>query len=397
VIAILNLSTARSDYSPIRRSVYVQIWNKLRRMADFILFKYFGVWTFQFYNYIKTTGDNRGDIAIRIASEQLIHDYIDDTASFLEIGWHELDETAAAIVNDTCSAIVVAGGGYIFIDSSGNVPFRIEQHLKALRNINRPIFGLSIGVNRLLAPQCPDLAHVEKSDALCDLLSRFSLISVRDGASKSVLERFVDTCSVHVVADPALFLKRSPHLSLPETKNSFELWVGINVNFHGKHSTSLLKHNVECIAQVLQKLATTRICRFFYFVHTESERIIPKILAEKRIAVTVVDCQPVEMLAWYGMLDIHLCGMLHSSILSINAGVPTVNYGYDVKNLAFFKLMGFDDFYVHAQEMTPDGLWSLVQRILVDLDGCRRRLEERKEVLRKDMERFLTDTKAILT
>ncbi len=58
-------------------------------------------------------------------------------------------------------------------------------------------------------------------------------------------------------------------------------------------------------------------------------------------------------------MDFVICQMLHASILSASAGVPSINVGYDVKNASFYELMGQPELCIPHDEISVERLSSL--------------------------------------
>jgi polysaccharide pyruvyl transferase WcaK-like protein len=124
-------------------------------------------------------------------------------------------------------------------------------------------------------------------------------------------------------------------------------------------------------------------------VHYETERLIPHLLRSEGVSVTVVDAPPAELLAWYGYLDLTICQMLHSSILSFNAGVPAVNLGYDIKNHAFFELMNQERCCLPANTTGSEELLAAAEWAIEEGDALQRRIAARKVELRRDLDEYL--------
>jgi polysaccharide pyruvyl transferase WcaK-like protein len=58
--------------------------------------------------------------------------------------------------------------------------------------------------------------------------------------------------------------------------------------------------------------------------------------------------------------------MLHSSILSLSMGVPTLNIAYDSKNVAFYELLGVEPWIHPVSELSADKLANLAAEMLSD-------------------------------
>lgn len=71
-----------------------------------------------------------------------------------------------------------------------------------------------------------------------------------------------------------------------------------------------------------------------------------------------------KLASLYRTLDLHLCEMLHSSIFAVAAGVPTLNVSYDVKNRAFYEMLGIDRFCIDAEHLSETSLWQAAQALI---------------------------------
>jgi hypothetical protein len=93
----------------------------------------------------------------------------------------------------------------------------------------------------------------------------------------------------------------------------------------------------------------------------------------------------------------HLCQTLHSAIFAINAGVQTVNVGYDVKNFAFFELLGLPAYCLAPDKSLGDAMFAQAEEALADQLGLarRRRIKQRKSELRHVLDGFFIEIGAI--
>ena len=225
---------------------------------------------------------------------------------------------------------------------------------------------------------------------MTELLDLLALSSSRADTARKLLDQIQPGKTVCLV-DPALFLAPKVPAGFVPRPDDGALHVGLNIAFHGPNVSRTMPDRVRVVAAAARALAQRRACRFFYFVHYDSEILIPWLLRREGVPVTVVDAEPAEMLAWYGQLDLHICQMLHSSILSLNAGTPAINLSYDVKNAAFFKLMGLDGYCLPGSDTDAARLTATIDIALSRRDALARQIAARKVELGRKMDQFLAD------
>ena len=389
-VGIVAPFAGKDDGRPVSRTHVTWLRNRLSRLYDQFLWRMFGRWRFHFSTYEDRVNTNRGDMAIRIATRALLAEAIGDVAEFIEIGWDDLDEGFLARSSGDVDLVVLAGGGYLFCDSEGKLAPRVGRHLDTLMQLPCPVVGFCLGMNRLVGTS--DVRQSDIAPTSQPLIKRFfqrlALSSVRDHWAKHAL-RQVGEDTIAVLPDPALYLNAIVPENLPQPGAHDELWIGVNLAFHGKETTPILAQQLPVIVDVLRQLRARKECRFFYFVHYDTERLIPRLLAQAGISVTVVDCRPEEMVAWYRLLHVHICSMLHSSILAFNAHIPTINFAYDIKNYAFYEMMGMSDWILPATPLQAEEILCRLEALIANRKELSARIAQRKDMLRLDLDRFL--------
>jgi len=392
-IFVVSTFSSRTENIAIRRSAMGWLRNRARRRLDLMAWGLGGKWPFHYSTYVDHHDSNRGDSAIRRASIQLLRQAFSDAVEIAEFGWDDVDEDFVTRATGDADMVVIAGGGYFFFDANGNLPDRLIRHLDAFSRLRCPVVGLGLGLNCLLSQKDDPPRLTARSAAILErFLDRLALCSVRDEVTRAALA--IGSRSPVVTGDPALLLT-GQDVVLPVRQAGDGLWVGVNLAFHGPASTLLLARLFPVVVEALREFRSTRRCRFLYFVHSDAERLIPRLLARADIDMTVVDCAPEAMVSWYGLLDIHLCEMLHSAILATNAGIPAVNLAYDVKNLAFYELMGLVDI-LPAATVTAAEIVERLVGIADERDLRRQAILRRTAALRNEVEVFLASVAALI-
>lgn len=393
-IFVISTFSSQGEDRLIPRTPLGWLRNRGRRLLDLGQWRFGRRWGFHYSTYQDRADSNRGDSAIRRASVQLLRTTFPHDAEITEFGWDQVDTDFAVRANRDADLVVIAGGGYIFCDADGNLPLRLSHHLDAYERLECPIIGLGLGLNCLLSFQAGQpLLTQAATVSLHRLVQILALVSVRDAVTRQALT--FDAVLPALVPDPALLL-RAGRIGQSRQKPDGLVWLGLNLAFHGPASTQLLKRLFPVIVEVLRAFRRDHPCRILYFVHSDAERLIPRLLGGAGIPVTAIDAAPEEMLAWYGLLDIHLCEMLHSCILAANMGVPTLNLAYDSKNWAFYKMMGLTDI-LPAASAGPDEILAHLNAMLAGRDALGQAILRRKVELSGDMDRFLTRMAALLS
>ncbi len=388
-IYLLLPTSLRTEFAPIPRTRWQQVRTRVRRHLDRLGWTTRAGQPVHYSAHVDHYETNRGDIAIRLASRELLVQVFGAGTEFIEIGWSEVPDLDPDEINARADLFVIGGGGYFYFNSAGALSERIPRDLALLRALRCPIVSLASGVNQISAPVSGKVSAIqdEAQNQLREILHLLTLSSVRDRHSQEVLDAAVPGHTV-VLPDPALFL--SPAGPIAARPSDGSLHIGLNIAFHGPHSSRVMPDRVRLFAAALQKLAQQRRCRFTYFVHHESERLLPSLLRRAGVPVTaVVDKPSAEMVAQYHGLDLMVCQMLHSSIFCLNAGVPAINVSYDVKNAAFFELMGLEPYCLPGETTTPDVLHAAIERALRDSEGLRQHIAVRRAALRSEMDAYL--------
>jgi len=389
-IFVIATFSSRTEGRPAPRSAWGWLRNRGRRGLDFILWRLWRRWGFHYSTYQDRLDSNRGDSAIRRATVQLLRQACPGPLEITEFGWEQIDEAFAAQANAEADLVVIAGGGYISCDGAGELPDRFLRHLDAYRRLSCPVIGFGLGLNCLLSYQTGQPRLSVRSVALLGQFTHMlALLSVRDAVTRKAL------AGGEIIPDPALLLD-SRDVALSRRSPGDGIRLGLNLAFHGPASTLLLARLFPIIVEVLRVLGGRHRLRVLYFVHSDAERLISRLLRAEGIAVTVVDCPPEEMLSWYGTLDIHLCEMLHSCILATNRGVPTLNLAYDSKNWAFYELMGMGDI-LPAATADAGSILGHLSGMLDRRDALSQAMLQRKAELRRDMDGVLARVAWLLT
>lgn len=202
----------------------------------------------------------------------------------IEIGWDELPTLEMDWVDENVDLFILGGGGYLSLDADGRLAPRVERDIALLRGRRRPVATLCPGLNLSLvhAANIASAAAKNKETLGCfvDMLAQSS---VRDLATWTMLES-IRPGRTECLPDPALFLsypKPSARAPGPAAQ------IGLNLAFHGAEPSRLLVPHFRLFCDVARGLARTTPCRFIYFVHYESERLVARLFHRAGLDIEV--------------------------------------------------------------------------------------------------------------
>lgn len=336
---------AAKSFRKVERRGLKRLRNIARRRFDIMRWAITGKLQTHYTTFEDHKNSNAGDIAVGVAIRQILQSawtLIPD--DIVEVGWGDLDEECISRINEEAAVFVIGGSGYLHCGAHGQLSPLVQADVPKLERLTCPIVTVGVGLNRIIESEWLDPEQCIEDQSL-ELLRRFSRVvachSVRDDLTKIILEKS-GARGVQVIGDPALHLGKAERVS-GEHRPGDRLRIGVNFSLHGPNSQDMLFANIGTYIAFLKWLESSYKCELIYFAHSDAERFIWKILRQKGVNIDFVDGPPAELLESYGTIDLHVCQMMHSAILAMACGVPTLNLGYDMKNLYLFKLMSLGD------------------------------------------------------
>ncbi|WP_291299252.1 polysaccharide pyruvyl transferase family protein [Elioraea sp.] len=354
---------AASEHVPFARSPKGRVRSAVMQLADRARWRLLRDWCVTFDSWCRFEHSNKGDAAIRAAIREQVGSVVSNPR-FIEVEWGRLDASHVARLNASQGLFVLAGSGYLHFGRDDSIAPRVVADLALMEQITCPRIAYGIGVNQFrgdgtLRPFDPAGMPEQTRETLPRLAGMLDIVSVRDRTTEALLASLAPG-RVHLTGDPALFL--APRLRQASLADAPPL-VGLNFALHGPESARSFPQRMRWIVPFVRGLRDTWGCRFRYMIHSDVERVFPLILRGEGIEVEVVDGDVDALTEGYAGIDLHICQMLHSSILSLGAGVPTLNIGYDAKNLEFFSLMGVPEYCVAPRDAAVEHLLSLANQL----------------------------------
>ncbi|MEB0012025.1 polysaccharide pyruvyl transferase family protein [Glaciimonas sp. Gout2] len=363
----------------------------IRKAFDWTAWAVSKKFLFKGYNYASRIYCNRGDIAIKLAIKELLqarfHDF---QLEFVESEWGQLSDDAIERINSCASLFVIAGGGYWVFNKEKKLSPSFLSDVDYFQKITCPLVVFGSGVNFNNPSEQFDFdINNSLRDAFTKLDDRVDLLAVRCELTFNFL-RSLGLKKPRLLCDPAVFLKANDS---PYRTTSEHISIGVNLAFHGPFVEAILKKNLHIYVALLQSIQNKFKVKFYYLIHSDEEFLIVKLLKFSGIKIDVIDEHGGDLVDAYGNLDVVLCQMMHSNILSFNAGVPTLNIAYDSKNFGFNKLIGMENFCVSVYDLSEEILFEKMTDIITNRDAIKLKLAAKKKKLALSMDLFLSDVR----
>ncbi|MGE3476325.1 MAG: polysaccharide pyruvyl transferase family protein [Rhodospirillaceae bacterium] len=382
-------------YRPIPRSPLLFVRNRLRRWAELLSWRFLGRWRAHYSTFKDRDNTNRGDIAIRMGvKRQLERAFENHEITITDLPWGSL--AMALKVTPAPDLVVIAGGGFLFADRDGRLPQRFKDDVKVLEKLSCPVAVCAVGLNRLIEDSDQKIFrfHPESRADVRRFLSRATLASVRDETTRRALGS-VDRRSLPVIVDPGFLVAEPPAtVRTPDPRRPLE--VGINMAFHGAHTSRTSRWMLPLMLRIVKRLRDEAGCRFTYFVHSDGEAGLASALKLAGVPLDIVHADVDDMMAAYRRMDIHIGQMLHSAILAMSVGTPALSLAYDVKSAGFYNLLGLDELCLDAVAASEDEIMSSAKALIECRHAVARTLRARRAALEAESKDFYAQVAALV-
>lgn len=381
-------------YRPIPRNPLAFLRNRMRRWAELLGWQFLGRWRAHYSTFKDRDYTNRGDIAIRMGVKRQIEQaFAGREITITDLPWGNL--ATALKMTPAPDLVVIAGGGFLFADRDGRLPQRFKNDVKVLEKLSCPVAACAIGLNWLIedSDQKVFRFHPDSRADVQQFLSRATLVSVRDETTQRALES-VDRRRPPIVVDPGYLVGEPPTVRTPNPSRPLE--VGINMAFHGAHTSHTSQWMLPLMVRICKQLRDESGCRFTYFVHSDGEMGLATALKLAGVSLDVVYADVDEMLAAYRRMDIHIGQMLHSAILAMSVGTPTLSLAYDVKSAGFYNLLGLDELCLDAAATSEEEIVSSAKALIECRHAVAATLRARRAELEAESRDFYAQVAALV-
>lgn len=327
--------------------------------------------------------NNKGDHAIVIAVQQLIHKHFAN-ADIVDFPMEVLREGRASQIDEinTCDFVIIGGGGILY---SYFLPF----NTKLIERITSPICTFGIGYIREIGGR--ELTSQEK-ESIATLMKKASLVSVRDKRTQEfVIENGADENKVSLIGDPAVLMNGK--------KGSFEMngivKIGLNINYSGWLGFGEFRDDIlRAYRQVAEYFQNEHDAHIYYCLHHPGEKEIYPELNIKNL--TVIDLPPEEQFYAYSQLDLLIGMMLHSCVMAFGATTPEINVVYDIRNRNFAKFIGHPELAIEPDTLKQGVLLERAKEIFVRKSEYQKSFAAKKEEIQANHLAFIEKIKAVI-
>lgn len=381
------------SFRKVERTGLGVLRNIARRQYDNLRWRLTGSLKVHYSTYEDLKNSNIGDISVGIAAREAIQNIWQIASdAIVEVSWGALTDQLITHINSEADAFVIGGSGYLHCGATGRLSSLVQADIPKLERLTCPIVTFGVGLNRIIQGSWIRPQQCITTESL-ELLQRFSRVvtchSVRDELTKEILE-MSGAKDVRVIGDPALHLNKAKSPLVSHRRES-RLRIGVNFSFHGPNSQAMLLTNIKTYIAFLKWIKFNFECELIYFAHSDAENFIWKILTQMGVDIEFVGGSPAILLECYRTIDLHVCQMMHSAILAMSNGVPTLNLGYDMKNLYLFKLIGLDDRCRNIVQISLEELVESFQCLFDDREEINEMIVEKQSELESRVTTYLLD------
>lgn len=344
-------------FAPIRRSTFQLMKNRIRREVDLLLWRVTGCLKGNFSTFEDVKKSNVGDIAVGMAVEKLFFSKLRSVGGQIKVvPWGGLSGDLIQEINSSGGVFVVGGSGYFHCGGDGVASRLCQQDIALLEQLTVQIHCLGVGLNLFVSAEWSDPAALLAPETI-DLLRRygriFQVFTVRDHMTAGVFCK-AGAKTPAVIGDPVYSLPRVGGKFGDLTGDGDGIRVGVNFALHGPTAFHIFSDHLETYLDFLRLIQETYNCKLVYFAHSSGDNIVRRIFRSAALQIEYVAGGPCDLLSEYERLDVHVCQMMHSSILAMCAGVPVLNLAYDMKSKALFEMMGLEEFCLEPSQFELD-------------------------------------------
>jgi polysaccharide pyruvyl transferase CsaB len=257
--------------------------------------------------------------------------------------------------------LLLLGGGGLLHDGEARVYL---ADVRAAHSAQVPTVAYAVGVG--------PLTDQEDRAAVRDVVSGMRRITVRDEASKRMLNEVGVTGRIEVAADPALLLRPEPvarHMLAAEGIPADEHLIGMSVREPGRAASDLPADTYHSSLAAVADFMVHRYGAHIVFIPMErqdlrhSHAVVSKMLAADRTRVLNGCYSPGQILGLMQHLEFVVGMRLHVMLFAGMSGIPFLPLPYAAKVAEFARaagvpaLPGLDPEYLGPLLATVDDWW----------------------------------------
>ncbi len=312
------------------------------------------------------------------------------------VSYEDQAELARAI--EDADLVILGGGGLLYdvgYDASldrflEDAPdrqwlYEMARLAAAASAAGRPLMLYAMGVGPLLTQAARLVARFTGNQA--------KAITVRDQASADLLaECRVPRTRAHVAADPAITLEPGGEELAETWLNRCGIgalprpWVALNLRPWGdEQQRQRLALSAGALARMIrEQLGGTAILLPLQQLHDDDLSVLRPIAEAGAGAVLATPIpSPSDLVAAIAKLDLVVGMRLHSLVLALAAGTPSVALSYDPKVEEFARAAGLGEHVHSLDDLDPDMILASCRSLLESREELRGRLAEKRDHLRQ--------------
>jgi colanic acid/amylovoran biosynthesis protein len=228
-----------------------------------------------------------------------------------------------------------------------------------------------------------------------------NLITVREAESLNYLRKTVSSrVPIYLTADPAFLLPTAPDGMINELLKTMQIdteipIIGISVSsetakYHYRYGerkfAELLALAIDYVTY-RYRVQVVLIPHSTWRGHGGDDRIISKTIYDltkrrERIRVIEGNYGPTELKGIISKCDMFIGMRCHACIAALSSCVPTIAIGHNPKYFGTMNLVGQGEYVYGANEITSEGLISVIDRLWSYRNAVKRKLENKIEMIK---------------
>ena len=322
------------------------------------------------YSIIQALKKNDPEIEVTVLSNN--PEYTKKTYGVQAVNRWKLGEVYSAI---KASNGLISGGGSLLQDETGfkSIPY-YTGIIKMAQMLKKPVFVYAQGMGPI---------HKSYNQMIVKNVLKKTKVTVRDEASKKLLEKIGLKNSIQIVPDPVMGVSINRNSSQWWDLQSFQGPV-LTVSVRDWPSTVNFK---EKIAQALDRLASLGVEIVFVPMHGEHDEKasseVAALMSGKSYISPYMDSIE-EKISIIGKSDALVGMRLHALIFSSITYTPFIALSYDPKIDAFAEICQQPVAgHVNETSWTADSLFESIQQVLANAEVESKKLQEKVEPLQQ--------------
>jgi colanic acid/amylovoran biosynthesis protein len=232
------------------------------------------------------------------------------------------------------------------------------------------------------------------------ILNRMDIITLRDECSKKILKSIgVSNPPIVVTADAAFAMSLEEKTSIQESgKEAFDLnevrgfKVSISLrkwlyraapDSHCRYLNAIAGLADWLIEEKNATVVFASTCTDFAGYNMDDRVVASEVIRRMKCKtkntcfVLEGDYRPQELVLIMGQMDLHVGTRMHSNILAMLGGTPSVAIGYEFKTLSMMESLGLEEYVVDIKEIDRDRIKEKVAEAILNIEDIKKQLKNK--------------------